>query len=170
LNKLEKKYSLKDSNGNVISYSKMSLGGHYVQGYKIKGWPNRHIFVKSYDNPHRIIGTYFHELGHYNCHSKRCERCKRKEFKVNSEYHAMINELEMSIEHDLTIALVFSVNELRTTVDHHKSHKRYAVAGLAIYESTVWNKVETYLHSKGIKTIPKSDHNKNCFISNKCKK
>ena len=169
--KLAKVSSKKDTDGSPHDYKRPIAGQHVYDG-TIRGWPDNHIFVNAYDNPHKIMATYFHELGHNDCYKKRCKHCKDAGHKVEGELHAMIAELEKSMAHDLPDALLEAIRVETSFVNNYDDHKKYADATLEIYEMPLWTEVVTYLGSKGIleKNIPRSGHSKNCFIGERCTK
>ena len=82
------------------------LHGMFVRSNSIKGWPKNFIFINSSLKPNDLIGTYFHELGHYNCYKDKCF-CMKSNTKFVQEAHAIMNELRLNVANDFPIA-VFS--------------------------------------------------------------
>ena len=164
LSKAEKANVYAGENGKPYDYKK-SIAGQHIYGHSIAGWPENFIFIDTNDNPHKIMAVYFHELGHNDCHTKRCIRCFKHGHKVRGELHAMIAELEKGMAHNMPEVVLEAISTGTYFVSDYDNKKKYADAVLEIYETELWDRVVRYLNYMGIETedIPRSVHNKNCF-------
>jgi hypothetical protein len=90
VSKVVKKY---DEYDEIKDFAGENVVGHFVGGWRIKGWPSLFIFVATTGNPHSVMSVYFHELGHYECNVNKCLHCVLGN-KTIPELHAILNELE----------------------------------------------------------------------------
>ena len=141
VSKIIKKY-----NTNEEKFAGKYTVGQYIYGYKVKGWPNNFIFLMARPNPHEMMGTYFHELGHHKCKIKKC-RSKKKHM---SEYHAIINELELSMQYDFCEVLKVTFKKFDCWIDGYPLHKKYAEGVLAIQQTELWDRVKKYASQHNI--------------------
>ncbi len=156
ISKVVKKYPNIKKNDD---FANKNVAGQHVKGYKIRGWPYHFIFIKSVDNPHSLMETYFHELGHYKCHNNKCSRCKALGQIQKTEHHALINALEASMKYDFPEVMESSLYQYQNWVNDYDDYEKYAGAVLDIQASPLWDKVKAYAkkHNLDIPTLKKED-------------
>jgi hypothetical protein len=145
VSKVAKKYKK-----NAEKFAGKNTTGHHVMGLPVEGWPNHFIWVRTRPNPHELMGTYFHELGHNKCHTKRCNHNKDN----LSEYHAIINEMKLSMKYDLPEVITSSFEKYEGWLDRldcYHTYQEYADAVLKMQDSKLWDKVKDFSNKHHLK-------------------
>ena len=173
LYKVVKKYS---KFNNAQEFASKNVVGQHVRGWAVTGWPNYFLFVKARPNPHELMGTYFHEMGHYKCNTGKCSYCKSHGHKHIRELHAVINGLEEAMRYDLPEVVKSSFNKYEGwlgTWEDYKNHEKYGDAVLTIQSSELWTKIKTYSKEHNISVPifkkPQAISHKKCSRQN-CKR
>jgi hypothetical protein len=151
ISKMVKKYDKYDS---INDFAGSNVVGQHVRGWPVDGWPSYFIFVATRPNPHEMMATYFHELGHYKCNMKKCWHCKVHGHKHISEHHALINELESAIEYnfpEVMEAIFIRYNNWLSDYESYKKYQEYGDAVLTIQDSDLWKKVKKYAKEHKVK-------------------
>ena len=150
ISKVVKKYKKYNS---VDSFAASNVVGQHVGGFPVKGWPNYFIFIAARPNPHALMATYFHEMGHYKCNTGKCLHCKSDGKKSMSEHHAILNALESAIEYDFPEIMEALFVRYTGWFSDYKEYKEYADAVLKMQESDLWKTVKRYAKKHKI-TVP----------------
>ncbi len=152
----------------VNEFASKTASGQYVCGYKIEDWPNDFIFLKSRSNPHDLIATYFHELGHYKCNTYKCYHCEKHHMIDGGEHHAIMSELKLAMKFDFPKVMQSSFNKFERWLRSWKDYQRYqeyADAVLTLQSSKLWKKVRKYAKKNKIEVPtflkPQEPKNKN---------
>ncbi len=147
-------YLLETTYLNDPNASFKKFHGMFVINNKVKDWPKSFIFINSSLTSDELIGTYFHELGHYACYKKRCP-CIRDSDRSYIEYHAFINESKLSRANDFMIPLFIFMQETISHLnkkDSELNYIRYRSAAKKFRDSKHWDECIEYLKSKGVGT------------------
>lgn len=149
ISKIAKKYK-KDAN----TWAGENITGQYVYGLPVEGWPNRFIYIKTRPNPHKMMGTYLHELGHHECYTNKCTHCERHGHQHISEHHAILNEIEEIIKYNFPEVLEASFEKYNGWLNSYKNYKEnqeYADSVLTIQDSKLWDEVKKFSNKHSIK-------------------
>ncbi len=117
------------------------LGG-YFYGREGDGWPNDFIYINIDLSPELILGTYYHEIGHYYDRKNKCACLKDP---VLSEASALKNELEMAWEHNTPLVLKSSVYVIILYALGETENITYRQASFLVMKEDIWRKSVKYL-------------------------
>jgi len=147
LTKVVAKY---DKYKKTSDFAGENVSGQHVRGFPVDGWPNYFLFLEARPNPHEVMGTYFHELGHYECNTMKCPYCISHGHKHVTELHAIVNELESTIEYNYPKVMKSSFDKYKGWLRQYDKHQEYADAVLQLQSSPFWDDVTSFSEKHGL--------------------
>jgi hypothetical protein len=122
--------------------------GMYVNNEKETGeWPKEFIFLNEMSLPEQIMGTYFHELTHYECKTNGC-LCIRSGYGWLIETHALEGELKKGVEADLFKVVETTVYNILFYMVDPSQPVRYRLAAMNVLNKSAWQEATAYIQEK----------------------
>ena len=128
----------------------INFEGIFIHNSSVLGWPRKFIYLNSSLKPHKLISIYFHENQHYVCVKSKCI-CHRTNDTTLAEFHAISNQIDQCIEHDMFKPLKYALDstmcymsDFRPVAIYHQN------AAVMVINSEHWQKAVEYLKGYGV--------------------
>ena len=128
-------------------FGKDDFNGIWIPRVKISGWPRQLIFIHDNKFPDYMIGTYFHEIGHYSCSRGLCS-CLFEENGVLSEVHAHEHALIMLQMYGFDEALGLAIKSFEMTVLSDRASDMNKESIMQVFKRPMFENVMRYLVDK----------------------
>ena len=102
--------------------------------------------------PAHIMGTYFHEIKHYECATTNCV-CFKTSSMWLKESHALENELVMGLKYEFPEALRTSILGILTYMYDVDQPFTYRFAAFRTHRRIIWRETTEYLEKYNEKLL-----------------